>query len=181
MEGKLDKEGKRVNTRAGHPECNWLLSHARSSSKGPDEPLPPQMAPMGLRESVTCLLSSPLSVQRTELLSARLDMPGHGAALVVPHAPGAKATSQVEDVLSTPTAGHSPSRLGDRPGGRWGETNGPGPWAGKQDLEGLQWSDTGDPPANKCHWLSGQVPKRMTKFHKQTCVSLYREFECAVV
>lgn len=110
----------------------------------------------------------PLSVQRTELPSARLDMPGHGAAPVVPHAPGAKATCQVEKVLSTPTAGHSPSSLGERPGGKWGETNGPGPWAGKQAFKGLQWSDTGDPPANKFHWLSFQVPKRITKFHKPT-------------
>lgn len=57
----------------------------------------------------------------------RLYTPGHRAALGVSLASGAKAIPQVEKVLSTPTAGHSPSRLGDRSGDEWGETNGPGP------------------------------------------------------
>ena len=182
MEGKKwDKEGKRVNTRAGHPEYNWLFHRTRSSSKGPDGPLHLRVAHMGLRESVTVCCHPPLSVQSTELPSARLRMPGPTAALVGSHASGAKATSQVEKVLSTPTTGHNPSRLGDRPGGKWRETNGPGPWAGKQALGDMQWPDIGDPPANKFHWLTKFQRESQSSTNERTCVSLYHEFGCVVV
>lgn len=114
----------------------------------------PRRLPWAWGNQLPACCHLPLSVQRTELPSARLDMPGHRAAPVVPHAPGAPISPKWRKFSPLTTAGHRPSRLGDRPGGRWGETNGPGPWAGKQDLEGQQWSGTGDPPANKFHWLA---------------------------